>query len=61
MGICKAMEDMRNEAAREATEHTKIEAAINMLRRGKDSIEEIADILALPVEKVAELAQSRTA
>ena len=55
--MCKAMEDMRNEVV----ERTKINGAISLLRLGKLSIAEIAEAMDIPVEKVAELAQSRTA
>ena len=51
--MCKVMEDMREE--------TKIEAAINLLKLGKLSIEEIAKAIGLSVEKVSELAGEKGA
>ena len=62
--MCKVMEDMRKEAAekaaekaaKEATERTKIEMAINMIKDGTLSLEQIAKISMLALEKVQELA-----
>ena len=51
--MCKVMEDMREE--------TKIESAVNLLKLGKLTIEEIAKAIGLSVEKVAELAKLKTA
>ena len=51
--MCKVMEDMREE--------TKIESAVNLLKLGKLTIEEIAEAIGLSVEKVAELAKLKTA
>ena len=51
--MCKVMEDMREE--------TKIESAVNLLKLGKLTIEEIAKAIGLSVEKVAELAKPKTA
>ena len=50
--MCKVMEDMREE--------TKIESAVNLLKFGKLTIEEIAKAIGLSVEKVAELAKPKT-
>ncbi len=50
--MSKVLEDMRNETA----ERTKIEAAIKFIKLGKVSLEEIANSLDLPIEKVKELA-----
>ncbi len=50
--MCKVMEDMREE--------TKIESAVNLLKLGKLTIEEIAKAIGLSVEKVAELAKPKT-
>lgn len=55
--MCKIMEDMRNETA----EQTKIESAVNLLKLGKLSIEEIANSIGLSIEKVAELAKPKMA
>lgn len=58
--MCRAMEEMRNEAAAKATilatEKVKHEMALKMLERGRDSIEEIAEMTGLPIEEVKELA-----
>ncbi len=53
--MCKILEDMRNEAAREAAQKT----AIRMIRAGKMPLEDIADYTELPLDTVKELA-SRT-
>ena len=55
--MCKVMEDVRNEIA----EQTKMESAMNLIKLGKLSIEEIADSIGLSIEKVAELAKPKTA
>jgi len=52
-----SLEDMRNEAVSEAT----IEYAKKMIARGKLTLEEIAEDLGLPLDKVKELAESETA
>ncbi|MBR1476999.1 MAG: PD-(D/E)XK nuclease family transposase [Lachnospiraceae bacterium] len=54
--MCKVMEDMRISAAEEATEQTKIQSTMNLLRLGKLSFEEIANAMDLSIEKVKELA-----
>ena len=64
-GMCKVLEDMRKEvaeeAAREAEERKSIEIALRLISDGRMSFEEIAGFTALPLEKVRELAQQRTA
>ena len=50
--MCKAMEDMRNEAKIE----NAIEVAKNLIRRGKYTLEEIAEDTKLSLEQVKELA-----
>ena len=52
-----SLEDMRNEAVSEAT----IEYAKKMIARGKLTLEEIAEDLGLPLDKVKELAESEPA
>ena len=53
--MCRVMEEMRNETARE-TEHAKaIKVAKGMLRSGKLSYEEIAEIAELTVDEVKAL------
>ena len=50
--MCRAMEEMRNETARE-TEYAKaIKVAKGMLQSGKLSYEEIAEIAELTIEEV---------
>ncbi len=48
---------MRNETA----EKTKIENALNLLKLGKLSFDEIADAIGLSVEKIKELAKMQPA
>jgi predicted HTH domain antitoxin len=55
--MCKVLEDMRNEAA----EQRSIVMVIKMLKNGKLSIEEIAEISGLTIEKVNELASEKGA
>jgi predicted HTH domain antitoxin len=50
--MCKAIEDMRNEA----TKINSIQIAINLIKRGKYSLEEIAEDSGLTLEEVQELA-----
>lgn len=50
--MCKVMEDMRNETE----ERTRIEVANRWIKLGKLSIEDIADVSQLSIEKVRELA-----
>ncbi|MCI8285481.1 MAG: hypothetical protein HFE90_09515 [Firmicutes bacterium] len=62
--MCKIMEDMRNEAAREAAKEAAKEAAINnaketavrMIKKGKMSFEDIADYTELSLDTIKELA-----
>ena len=50
--MCQMLEEMRNETALEATLKTTKEFALRLIIRGKDSLEEIADITNLPLEEV---------
>lgn len=59
--MCKALEDMRNETARETAEKTKVENALNLLKLGKLSFEEIANAIGLSVERITELAKMQPA
>ncbi len=63
--MCKALEDMRNEVARETAretaEKTKVENALNLLKLGKLSFEEIANAIGLSVERITELAKMQPA
>ena len=56
--MCKIMEDMRNEAAREAALDNARETARRMIKKGKMSLEEIADYV--PVLSLDELRQLET-
>ena len=58
--MCKVMEDMRLSVAEETAEQTKIQSAMNLLRLGKLSFEEIANAMGLSIEKVKELAMPKT-
>lgn len=58
--MCKVMEDMRNEAARNAVEKDRTKNAIEMLRDGL-SVEKVAQYSQLAIERVRELATLRTA
>ena len=53
--MCKAIEDMRNEAAREATKAKTVSIARRMLKSGKYTYEDIADILEISVDEVKAL------
>ena len=54
--MCKAMEDMRNEAV----ERDRIEA-LDMIKDGKLSLEQIAQYSRLALDKVKELASPQLA
>ena len=55
--LSKAIEEMRNETA----EKTKIENALNLLKLGKLSFDEIASAIGLSVKKIKELAKIQPA
>ena len=55
--MCKAMEDMRNEAV----EKDRIENAMTMIKDGKLSLEKIAEYTSLALDKVRELAAPKVA
>lgn len=67
--MCKLLEEMRKEVAVEAEAkgkaegkaETTMELALKMLARGRDSIEEIAEMTGLSLEEVRELAKKETA
>ena len=63
--MCKLLEEMRNETAVKAKaegNHEKaVSTALKMLARGRDSIEEIAEMTDLPLEEVRELSKRQTA
>ena len=58
--MCKIMEDMRNEAAREAAQQAEQnkakKMAIRMIKAGKMSLEDIADYTELSLDTIKELA-----
>lgn len=58
--MCKLLEEMRNEAAAEAKAEGNYEKAVStalkMLARGRDSMEEIAELTGLSLEEVQDLA-----
>ncbi|MDY6307087.1 MAG: hypothetical protein SPL71_03380 [Oribacterium sp.] len=55
--LCKAMEDMRNETAREKT----LQLAKNMLALNKLSYDEIAKVTGLTVDEIKELDTKKSA
>ena len=55
--MCKAMEDMRNQAAKEKV----VSIARRMLKTGKYTYEDIADVLEISVDEVKALDESRSA
>lgn len=60
--MCKAMEDMRNEAAREADRARMIRTARRMLKSDKNyTYEDIADILEISVDEVKALIEGKSA
>ena len=59
--MCKVMEDMRNEAAREAAREATLCIARRMLKIGKYSYEDIADVLKISVDEVKALDESQSA
>ena len=58
--MCKVMEDMRNEAAKNAVEKDRTKNALEMLADGL-SIEKVAQYSQLAIERVKELAMPRSA
>lgn len=55
--MCRVMEEMRNQAAREKM----VSIARRMLRTGKYTYEDIADVLEISVDEVKALDESRSA
>lgn len=55
--MCKAMEDMRNEAV----ERDRIKNALEMIKDGKLSLEQVAKYSSLALDKVKELASPQLA
>ena len=59
--MCKVMEDMRNEAAKEAARQNSIETAKSLLLLGKLTYAEIAQATKLTVDEVEELDKKKSA
>ena len=59
--MSRILEEMRNEAAEKAKEEEKVNTALKMLARKRDSIEEIAEITGLSLEEVQKLADNQKA
>ena len=59
--MCRAMEEMRDATAREARYQQAIEIALKMLKTGKMTYDEIADMVELPVEEVKALDSKKSA
>ena len=53
--MCKIMEDMRNEAAREAEQNKAKRTAVHLIKLGKMTLEEIAEATELSLDIVKEL------
>lgn len=66
--MCRLLEEMRNETAEKAKAEGRAEGkaeervntALKMLARGRDSIEEIAEMTGLSLEEVQKLADKQT-
>ena len=58
--MCKAMEDMRREAAEQAVQSDRIDRAKSLIKIGKLSLEDIANVMELPLDKIKELAAPKT-
>jgi predicted HTH domain antitoxin len=54
--MCRAIEEMQKEVEREATLKQSIQIAIKLIKRGKCSLDEIAEDSGLSLEDVQELA-----
>ena len=59
--MCKAIEDMRNEAAREADKARMVKIVRRMLNFGQYTYEDIADVLEVSVDEVKTLTENRPA
>ena len=57
--MCKAMEDMRNEAAHEADKDRMVKIVRRMLNFGQYTYEDIADVLEVSVDEVKTLTENR--
>lgn len=54
--MCQIMEELINEAVAENTENNRTEIALKLLEDGTYSLERVAYLTSLPVDKVRELA-----
>ncbi len=59
--MCKAMEDMRNEAARESAREKTLQLAKNMLALNKLSYDEIAKVTGLTIDQIKEMDSKKSA
>ena len=59
--MCRIMEEVREEPAREATHAKAVAVAQKMLNIGKMSYEEISDFVDLPVEEINALDTQKSA
>ena len=59
--MCKAMEDMRNEAALEARLDERKDVACRLLKMGGMALDKIAEISKLSIEEVRMLASQKNA
>lgn len=53
--MCRLLEEMREEAAAEATHDKAVELALKMLQRGRDTCEEIAELTGISVDEILKL------
>ncbi|WP_140401535.1 hypothetical protein [Eubacterium sp. An11] len=58
--MCKAMEDMRNQALKEGIKQGKIDVAFRMVKKGDFSDEEIAELSGLSIEEIKKLSTGET-
>ena len=56
--MCRAMEEMCNEVAQFVEAESKKEFALKLLKKGKDSFEEISELTELSLEEIQILADS---
>ena len=55
--MCESVEDIFNEYIKEAKYQVAVETAMRVLKRGKLTHQEIAEVTSLPLETVKELAE----
>ena len=59
--MCRALEEMRDETAREAEYKKAVRVAKKMLTSGKMSYEEISEMVELPIEEIKALDTKKSA